>query len=163
MSVDRRIARRFVKADQEPMAESLHLAVDRSGCGWVQATVGALAASVVNCGIYVGSVRAGPTFCLALRASQNSCSFPKGRYYAVAALLPLAVRENIACNERIYLSGLLLFTARRCVRACDLDHAARSRNDSESKAVQLHNRRYQVQAKTQARCVTCFIRTVETP
>jgi hypothetical protein len=36
------------------------------------------------------------------------------------------------------------------LRTCDLDHAARPRNDSESKAMQLHNRGHQIQAKTQA-------------
>jgi hypothetical protein len=36
------------------------------------------------------------------------------------------------------------------MRTCDLDHAARPRNDSESKAMQLHNRGHQIQAKTQA-------------
>jgi hypothetical protein len=36
------------------------------------------------------------------------------------------------------------------IGACDLNHTARSRNDSESEAVQFCNRGYQVQAKTQA-------------
>src|ERR1700730_2851803 len=53
MSVDRRIARRFVNAGQEPRVESSNLSVDRSGCGWIPATVDARAASVVNCGIYL--------------------------------------------------------------------------------------------------------------
>ena len=53
MPVDRRIARRFVNASQELRVESSNVSADRSGCGWVPATVGAVAASVVNCGIYV--------------------------------------------------------------------------------------------------------------
>jgi hypothetical protein len=55
MPVDRRIARHFVNAGQEPKVESLHLSVDPSGRGWVPATVDVLAASVVNCRIYVAS------------------------------------------------------------------------------------------------------------
>lgn len=46
--------------------------------------------------------------------------------------------------------GLIGASAIEWKRARDLDHAARPRNDCESKAVQLHNRGYQVQTKTQA-------------
>jgi hypothetical protein len=38
----------------------------------------------------------------------------------------------------------------RCVRASDLDHAPGTRNDSESESVQLYDRSYQIQTKTEA-------------
>jgi hypothetical protein len=142
MPVDRRIARRFVNAGQEPRVKSSNLSVDRPRVDGFRQPPTPLAASVVNCDICVFGLSA-PALVL---ACQNSCSFPKGRYCAV---LPLAALENIVCNERIYLSRLLLFPARRCVRARDLDHAARPRNDRESKPVHLYNRDYQVQAETQ--------------
>jgi hypothetical protein len=75
MPVDRRIARRFVKADQEPMAESLHLAVDRSGCGWVPVTVDILAAAVVNCGIYALWVCPRRTYFLLILTSEPEFLF----------------------------------------------------------------------------------------
>ena len=45
----------------------------------------------------------------------------------MATLSPPAVYlDNIVCNEPIYLGEILLFMARGCIRARDLDHAARS-------------------------------------
>jgi hypothetical protein len=43
MPIDRRIARRFVNAGQEPRVQNSHLSVDRSRREWVPATVDALA------------------------------------------------------------------------------------------------------------------------
>lgn len=52
MPVDRRIARRFVNALQEPRVQNSHFSVDRSGWEWVPVTVEASLSFVANCDIY---------------------------------------------------------------------------------------------------------------
>ena len=92
MPIDRRIAQRFVNAGQEPRVESSNLSVDRSGCGWVPATVDAPAASVVNCDIYVPWVcprRA--YFLLSLMSEPELLFTSEGKILRWATLLPLAV------------------------------------------------------------------------
>jgi hypothetical protein len=151
MPVDSRIARRFVNAGQEPRVESSNLSVTVPAVDGFRQLSTRSQPFVVNCDIYVPWVcprRA--YFFLSLLSEPELLFIPERKIFRCGDAVAARSSGNIVCNERIYLSGLLLFPARRCVRARDLDHAPRSRNDRESKAVQLHNRGYQGQAETQA-------------
>src|SRR3977135_2032105 len=68
--------------------------------------------------------------------------------YQISLVATLCCRlqrvERLSVKSAFILAGSCCSRWRRCVRACDLNHAPGPRHDSESEAVQLYNRGYQV-------------------